>query len=41
MATLKPEVDMHKQSPKERVKNFDEVAQGYTEDLALEEASRC
>ena len=41
MATLKSEVDMPKQSPKERVKNFDEVAQGYTEDLALEEASRC
>ena len=41
MATVKTQVDMPKQSPKERVKNFDEVAQGYTETLALEEATRC
>ncbi len=30
-----------KQKPFERVKNFDEVALGYTEQLAVEEASRC
>lgn len=41
MATIKPQVDMPKQSPKERVKNFDEVASGFTEELALIEASRC
>lgn len=29
------------QSPKRRVKNFDEVALGYTEELALKEAARC
>jgi glutamate synthase (NADPH/NADH) small chain len=32
---------MPKQEPFERVKNFDEVALGYTEQLAVEEASRC
>ncbi|MBU0718779.1 MAG: NAD(P)-binding protein, partial [Planctomycetes bacterium] len=32
---------MPKQEPFERVKNFDEVALGYTEKLAVEEASRC
>ncbi len=32
---------MPKQEPFERVRNFDEVALGYTEDLAVEEASRC
>ncbi|MGD2109756.1 MAG: NADPH-dependent glutamate synthase [Phycisphaerae bacterium] len=32
---------MPKQSPSDRVKNFDEVALGYPEDLAREEASRC
>ncbi len=32
---------MPKQSPSDRVKNFDEVALGYTEQLAREEASRC
>jgi glutamate synthase (NADPH/NADH) small chain len=32
---------MPKQEPFERVKNFDEVALGYTEKLAREEASRC
>lgn len=41
MANVRPQVDMPKQSPKERVKNFEEVAQGYTETLALEEAVRC
>lgn len=34
-------VEMPKQAPKERVKNFNEVALGYTEAQALEEASRC
>ena len=32
---------MPKQEPFERVRNFDEVALGYTEKLAQEEASRC
>ena len=32
---------MPKQEPFERIKNFDEVALGYTERLAMEEASRC
>ncbi|MEM2081592.1 MAG: NADPH-dependent glutamate synthase [Candidatus Bathyarchaeia archaeon] len=32
---------MPKQEPKARVKNFNEVALGYTEEMALEEASRC
>jgi glutamate synthase (NADPH/NADH) small chain len=32
---------MPKQTPWERVKNFDEVALGYPEPLAVEEASRC
>jgi glutamate synthase (NADPH/NADH) small chain len=32
---------MPKQAPFERVRNFDEVALGYTPDLAREEASRC
>lgn len=34
-------VPMRKQDPKERVKNFDEVALGYTYEMAKEEASRC
>jgi glutamate synthase (NADPH/NADH) small chain len=37
----KPTVEMPKQSPEERRTNFDEVAHGYTKELALEEASRC
>jgi glutamate synthase (NADPH/NADH) small chain len=37
----KPEVEMPKQSPEERVRNFEEVAKGYTEEMALEEAERC
>ena len=32
---------MPKQQPFERIRNFDEVALGYTEKLAREEASRC
>jgi glutamate synthase (NADPH/NADH) small chain len=34
-------IEMPKQEPKVRVKNFNEVALGYTEEKALEEASRC
>jgi glutamate synthase (NADPH/NADH) small chain len=37
----KEAIQMPKQKPKERVKNFNEVALGYTEAQALEEASRC
>jgi glutamate synthase (NADPH/NADH) small chain len=37
----KEAVEMPKQAPKERVKNFNEVALGYTEAQALEEAGRC
>jgi glutamate synthase (NADPH) small chain len=37
----KEAVEMPKQKPKERVKNFNEVALGYNEEQALEEASRC
>lgn len=32
---------MPAQSPLERIKNFGEVALGYTEELALAEAARC
>lgn len=32
---------MPKQDPFERIKNFEEVALGFTEELAMEEASRC
>ncbi len=48
MAETKPKpkikkeaVEMPKQAPKERVKNFNEVALGYSEAQALEEANRC
>ena len=41
MAFNKPAVDMPKQMPEERIHNFDEVAQGYTKENALEEAARC
>jgi glutamate synthase (NADPH/NADH) small chain len=37
----KKAVEMAKQEPKVRAKNFSEVALGYTEAEALEEASRC
>jgi glutamate synthase (NADPH/NADH) small chain len=37
----KESVEMPKQKPKERVKNFKEVALGYTEEQAIEEANRC
>ncbi len=41
MAFNKPAIDMPKQMPEERIHNFDEVAQGYSKELALEEAERC
>jgi len=41
MAELKQQVAMPHQDPQLRVKNFDEVAIGYTEEMAQEEASRC
>jgi glutamate synthase (NADPH) small chain len=41
MAFNKPATDMPKQSPEERKRNFDEVAKGYPEELALQEAARC
>ncbi len=34
-------VDMPRQTPKARAKNFNEVALGYTHDMALQEANRC
>jgi glutamate synthase (NADPH/NADH) small chain len=37
----KKAVEMAKQEPKVRAKNFSEVALGYTEAEAQEEASRC
>src|SRR5512136_2619997 len=37
----KEAVPMPKQGPKVRRENFEEVATGYTEQQALEEASRC
>jgi len=38
---LKKRVRMAEQDPKERIKNFEEVALGYAEEGAVEEASRC
>ena len=37
----KPPVDMPKQTPDERKSNFNEVAHGYTVEMAKEEAERC
>jgi glutamate synthase (NADPH/NADH) small chain len=37
----KEAVEMPKQKPKERVKNFNEVALGYNDEQAIEEANRC
>ena len=34
-------IPMPKQSPEERVRNFDEVALGFTPELAMQEAERC
>ncbi len=36
-----PRQEMPKQGPEERAKNFNEVALGYSEDMALMEAQRC
>jgi len=36
-----PQVEMPKQSPEERVRNFEEVARGYDEGMAATEAARC
>ena len=42
MANMSMEkVPMPTQSPEERIKNFDEVAEGYTLEMAIEEAGRC
>ncbi|MCL6518406.1 MAG: NADPH-dependent glutamate synthase [Armatimonadetes bacterium] len=41
MAETKPRNPMPQQDPAVRIKNFDEVALGYTEELALAEAARC
>ncbi|MCS7202533.1 MAG: NADPH-dependent glutamate synthase [Dictyoglomus sp.] len=41
MLVSKKKTPIPEQDPKERIKNFDEVALGYTVDLALEEAERC
>ena len=41
MAFKDPQVDMPKQTPEKRVKNFSEVAQGYTTEMAAKEAERC
>lgn len=34
-------VSMPRQDPRARIRNFDEVALGYTREMAIEEASRC
>jgi glutamate synthase (NADPH/NADH) small chain len=42
MANMKPQkTAMPEQNPEVRNKNFDEVALGYTEQMAIEEAQRC
>ncbi len=41
MATKKDRTQMPVQDPKVRASNFDEVAFGYSEKMALEEATRC
>lgn len=41
MSSKETQIDMPKQTPEERVKNFLEVAKGYTEALAIKEAERC
>jgi len=38
---VKTRVEMPAQDPETRIKNFSEVALGYTEEMAIEEASRC
>jgi glutamate synthase (NADPH/NADH) small chain len=41
MAHKKPQTEMPKQAVEKRIHNFDEVALGFNEELALEEAARC
>ena len=42
MPNMSPKkVEMPQQEPKERARNFDEVALGYTPEMAVEEAKRC
>jgi len=41
MAVKRERQEMPRQSPKERARNFSEVALGYTPELALAEAERC
>ena len=42
MANMSPKKNpMPTQDPKERARNFDEVALGYTEEMAIDEALRC
>ena len=41
MAVKKEKHEMPEQSPKERIKNFNEVPYGYDEKTAIEEAKRC
>src|SRR4030042_389687 len=41
MAHRKPQAEMPKQIVEKRVHNFDEVALGFDEELALQEAERC
>jgi len=41
MSRRNTQVAMPKQAPEERVTNFDEVAKGYTEEMAVDEAIRC
>lgn len=41
MAHKKPQTEMPKQDVEKRIHNFDEVALGFDEQLALEEAARC
>jgi glutamate synthase (NADPH/NADH) small chain len=41
VAHKKPQVDMPKQTVEKRIHNFNEVALGFNEELAIEEANRC
>jgi len=41
MIEKKKRIRMPKRDPKERIKDFNEVALGYNEELAIEEANRC
>jgi glutamate synthase (NADPH/NADH) small chain len=41
MSVQKTKHEMPEQPPKERIKNFNEVPYGYSEEVAIEEAKRC